>query len=238
MRKLVLGAISSLALISAANAGEPAHRWSGFYIGANGGYAWSANTDQFANTTHTPFEGLKPEGGFGGGQIGYNWVGFGHKAFLIGIEADLQGGDISDGQNRGGAGGENYRSKLDWFGTVRGRLGYTIYPSAVVYVTGGWAYGHLKTEIGDPSPEYFKNEEKSGYVLGAGWEHKIGSGMSLKLEYQYLNFGTVIPVSASGQNWNQAHGVSGNMRFVDNDFHTVRVGLNFKLDERRDGPLK
>ena len=64
--------------------------WSGFYIGVNGGYGWTANDGPLA-----------PEGGFGGGQIGYNWQGlFGYSPWVIGIEADIQGAGISDSDRR------------------------------------------------------------------------------------------------------------------------------------------
>src|SRR5712672_186759 len=71
-----------------------ANTWTGFYAGVNGGYGWNANS--FA--TVPGFLGdLNPSGGFGGGQIGYNWQGvLGHPALVLGIEADLQGADISD----------------------------------------------------------------------------------------------------------------------------------------------
>ncbi len=48
--------------------------WSGLYAGVNGGYGWSANTDN-----------LDPAGGFGGGQIGYN---FQRGNIVFGVEAD------------------------------------------------------------------------------------------------------------------------------------------------------
>ena len=37
-----------------------------------------------------------------------------------------------------------HQHNLDWFGTVRGRLGATITPYAVAYVTGGLAYGEVE----------------------------------------------------------------------------------------------
>src|SRR5215472_3907199 len=61
--------------------------WSGFYAGVNGGGGESANSGE-----------LSPSGGFGGGQIGYNWqgvFGLGHNA-VLGIEADIQGAGISE----------------------------------------------------------------------------------------------------------------------------------------------
>src|SRR5271168_4447764 len=54
--------------------------WEGAYIGVNGGYGWSDS-----NFT-------EPEGGFGGGQIGYNWQ---RDRFVFGVEGDFQGADIS-----------------------------------------------------------------------------------------------------------------------------------------------
>src|SRR5258708_7688363 len=100
---LALGAFSANAadMYRAAPAGgykdEPvyvANTWTGFYAGVNGGYGWNANS--FA--TDPGFLGeLNPSGGFGGGQIGYNWQGvFGHPQLVLGVEADFQGADISD----------------------------------------------------------------------------------------------------------------------------------------------
>src|SRR5262249_59128619 len=42
---------------------------------------------------------------------------------------------------------------LNWFGTVRGRLGYLITPNLLLYVTGGLAYGG--GEAGAPAPPNF-----------------------------------------------------------------------------------
>src|SRR5579864_4625414 len=98
-RRFVLTSVSVLALTAAANAADiyvpgPAGpggykdawypTWAGFYIGVNGGYAWSDHSDKFAVA---PFTGLDPQGGFGGGQIGYNWQS---ANFVFGVEADIQ----------------------------------------------------------------------------------------------------------------------------------------------------
>src|SRR5258706_16461043 len=99
---------------------EPAFvgvNWSGFYAGVNGGYGWNANS--FA-TVPGLLGDLNPSGGFGGGQIGYNWQGvFGHPALVLGIEADFQGADISDSvsasvSNRQTTLTANAKSTLDW----------------------------------------------------------------------------------------------------------------------------
>src|SRR5215469_2733213 len=130
--------------------------WAGFYAGVNGGYGWgaqntvrdlaeNANTGTIIAETDAHFT---PEGGFGGGQIGYNWQpvsGGGYKdgpAFshiVLGVEADIQGSGISGNATASldpGLISAHGSSSLDWFGTVRGRLGY-ICGNALFYGTGG-----------------------------------------------------------------------------------------------------
>ena len=91
----------------------------------------------------------------GGGQLGYNWQ-FSDR-FIAGLEADLQGAGV-----RGGGGFQTltpaaiyppfvaatnvtvHRS-LEYFGTLRGRLGYAVTPTMLFYATGGLAYGGVAT---------------------------------------------------------------------------------------------
>jgi outer membrane immunogenic protein len=41
----------------------------------------------------------------------------------------------------------DYQTKIDWFGTVRGRIGYVWGDGAVIsYVTGGLAYGKVELD--------------------------------------------------------------------------------------------
>ena len=200
--------------------------WTGFYVGVNGGFAWSRNDEVMS--VPTVFRGLAPEGGFGGGQIGYNWQS---GAFLLGIEADIQGADIRDGAVITGV---PFKSDLDWFGTVRGRLGY-VAGRTLFYGTGGFAYGGIDNEFLFAPGVHFKSSgTATGYVIGAGIEHKFGPTWSVKAEYQYLNFGTnepffqTIPARSLG------------VRSEDDAFHTVRIGLNYQFQDRDRGytPLK
>ena len=84
--------------------------WQGAYIGINGGYGWS-------NSNFT-----EPEGGFGGGQIGYNWQ---RDRFVFGVEGDFQGGDIGGIKTTAF---DNASSDINWFSTVRGRVGIATGP--------------------------------------------------------------------------------------------------------------
>ncbi len=168
--------LSSVVALASANAADmyngpasygPAYatvNWSGLYVGVNGGYGWSANSDF-----------LDPTGAFGGGQIGYN---FQRGNFVFGLETDFQGSGISDS----GWGG---KSALDWFGSVRARAGYA-FDRALVYGTGGFGYGSVSNG-GCFSGDCGGNETQGGWVVGAGLEYKITPVWSGKVEYQYFD---------------------------------------------------
>ncbi len=198
--------------------------WSGFYAGVNGGYGWN-NENQLADP-FIPFGGASPTGGFGGGQIGYNWQGgFGlGRQFVFGIEADLQGSDIRD--RAIDATGAFYRSNLDYFGTVRGRLGYAI-DRTLFYFTGGFAYGGLHKRTDDSGFDFRYNDTATGYVIGGGVEYKINPAWSVKAEYQYMNFGKNDLTDVSGAGAGSFASFTGVSK--DDDYHTVRVGLNYHL---------
>ncbi|NEV78994.1 porin family protein, partial [Rhodopseudomonas sp. BR0C11] len=123
--------------------------WTGFYIGANVGVGLGRNLQTHAypggaslNTTY-----LQPQGVIGGGQIGYNWqLGSFLGPMLLGLEADIQGSGASDGYTSLNGLATNYNQKLDWFGTVRGRVGLVRGP-AVAYFTGGYAVGSVKATV-------------------------------------------------------------------------------------------
>jgi outer membrane immunogenic protein len=213
--------------------------WTGFYLGANGGYAWRQTDDQFGYPacaadcrgvrTWPTFPGIGAEGGFGGGQIGYNWQGVsGMSSLVAGIEADIQGAGISGKAIT--VPGEPFKNSLDWFGTVRGRIGYAA-SSALVYVTGGFAYGGLRQNGEDnswPTPAFYEsNGTVTGYVLGGGVEYKFNPSWSLKAEYQYLNFGKNDPALVSGPASAPATVAGDGNTVKDDAFHTVRFGVNY-----------
>jgi outer membrane immunogenic protein len=198
--------------------------WAGFYAGVNAGFGWNANSDQFADDG---FFGLNAKGGFGGGQIGYNWQGVWHPNLVLGVEADIQGSDISDKINLDGAGVS--KNSLDWFGTIRGRIGYA-FDTSLVYFTGGFAYGG----ISNAAFGFTKDDTATGYVLGGGYEYKFNRAWSLKAEYQYINLGKNEP-TLDGVTVSKASG--GDVKVNEDAFHTLRVGLNYHIQPGYE-PLK
>ncbi len=116
---------------------EPIANWSGFYIGGNGGGGTALNRSSLdVGASQNKFN-LSPDGYFGGAQIGYNWQA---ANWVYGLEADFQGSSLQDdrvcilGCNNGLF--ASFDQKLQWFGTVRGRVGYSL-GSTLFYATGG-----------------------------------------------------------------------------------------------------
>jgi outer membrane immunogenic protein len=211
--------------------------WCGFYVGVNAGGGWSDDSVNvggypiFANPaaaatgpllaasvlgTSGSF-GTKGSGFIGGGQIGYNWQ-FG--AWVAGVETDFQGASINGSNNTStsvvpgpGVGpqaivtGISTSSKLDYLGTVRGRLGYTVTPSLLLYGTGGLAYGEVSstTSIGqqDTGPigvvattnlpyasSASASSTRAGWTAGAGLEWMFMPRWSVKAEYLHYDLGS------------------------------------------------
>ncbi|MGA7326364.1 MAG: outer membrane beta-barrel protein, partial [Rhodomicrobium sp.] len=167
-----------------------ANTWAGFYAGINGGYAWSGSgtTLDYSGAVTDSSGRAQPQGGFGGGQIGYN---FQSGSIVYGVETDFQGGDISDRVSGVSTGGTAYTSqeRVDWFGTVRGRLGYAM-GNTLIYGTGGFAYGDVRQHANVGGDVLASSGTQTGWVAGGGIEYKINPAWSLKGEYQYVDFGT------------------------------------------------
>ena len=202
----------------------PMHRaalWSGAYIGANAGYSWG---NDYAASVSGPgaggaFGALEPDGWSGGGQVGFNMQ---FDRFVLGLEADLQSSDISDRTAGFGPGGAYYGTSsvdIDWYSTVRGRIGYAAGP-ALLYFTGGLAFADVdyRTTIAGPANVSMSSDSiKTGYTLGGGLEWKFAPQWSLKSEYLYVDLGDET-LSSPGGAYQSTTGT---------DFHTVRVGLNY-----------
>jgi outer membrane immunogenic protein len=209
----------------------PVATWTGFYVGVNGGYAWSENSNQYS---FPKFGGLSSEGGFGGGQIGYNWQGLGlGRGVVLGVEADIQGAGIDDSAKA--VDGYKYKSKLDYFGTVRGRIGYG-FDKSLIYFTGGFAYGGIDNTAFNGISLFKKEETATGYVIGGGYEHKINPAWSLKAEYKYIDLGKNDPVGVSGAFVGRTL-TSFGLKVDDDAYHTVSVGLNYHVGTSYE-PLK
>jgi outer membrane immunogenic protein len=253
--------------------------WCGFYIGANAGYAWSEdNSVNTTGSLSSIFAGIAPATGpaavasataqipggnangfIGGGQIGYN---FQYSSFVYGIEADFQGlsgkssGTASNSVGIVGFPGTNVNTTLtatdsvSWLGTLRGRLGYTITPSLLVYGTGGLAYGEAKSSTaigqqivgpaaGGATGPYGSavsiSSTRTGWTAGAGAEWLFTRNWTAKLEYLHYDLGSA---NYAGSMTNLAVGVApvgtplytvGTTSSVKFSGDIVRAGVNYKF---------
>jgi outer membrane immunogenic protein len=182
---------------------SPVYTWTGFYIGGHLGAAWQkgeTNGAYFDGGTQFPFYNATSHTGFmGGGQIGYNWQS---GIVVYGLEADIStltgsGGTVSQSSEPTGGGvtvSQTSSNNIEWFGTVRARLGFTFGTNTLVYATGGWAYGHVKnthTQREDDafSATWSESKVRGGYVAGGGIEYMFAPNWTVRAEGLYINLG-------------------------------------------------
>jgi outer membrane immunogenic protein len=206
--------------------------WTGWYAGVNGGYGWKSGSDTdevtafngVSNVTILTVTGAEPAGGFGGGQIGYTIVQRG--PLVIGLETDIQGAGIND--TRHGVDSltkffpTTTTTNIDWFGTFRARVGYA-WEDTLIYATGGLAYGGVENKLNvvalAPFNRASNNGTETGFSVGGGVEYKVNPAWSVKAEYQFIDLGSQILTFTPGVG----------TREIDNNFHTVRAGVNYHL---------
>lgn len=175
----------------------PLFTWTGFYAGVNAGVI-------FGDFTKVG-KPLNPDPGFtGGAQIGYNYQ-FGQ--FVAGLEADYNYADLN---GRGLIGATSTRGELSSYGTVRGRLGFA-FDRALVYGTGGWAFGSNELKTAVRSDDKWHN----GYVLGGGLEYAFTQNISAKAEYLFMKFEDKTYFGGPGK--------------VGIDANVVRAGVNYRF---------
>jgi outer membrane immunogenic protein len=178
-----------------------AYNWSGFYVGAMGGYGWETDAGS---------------GGFGGGTVGYNWQLPGSQ-FVFGVEVDAAGASIKDRFTED-AGGflVTQETKINSFGSVTGRAGFAM-DAALIYAKGGYAWANRKWSISDGVTTFSDSQSHSGYTIGGGLEYMFAPNWSAKGEYMFTSLGS------------EAYNFGG-PPLVDSgtiDFHTIKVGVNY-----------
>ncbi|WP_291862516.1 outer membrane beta-barrel protein [Bradyrhizobium sp.] len=209
--------------------------WTGFYVGVNAGVGLGRNNQTLTVPGFPSFEQsyLSPFGALGGVQAGYNWQSNTALGRLVlGIEADIQGAGIRDDHTclltcRTGVLDTSGRfdQRLDWFGTVRGRVGFANGP-VLRYFTGGYAYGGVRTSVtesilGVPSGTFTTDQTRGGWTYGSGVEAALGGNWTAKIEYLQVNLG----------NRADSFVLGGFPQTLDTEIrqNIYRVGLNYRI---------
>jgi outer membrane immunogenic protein len=199
----------------------------------------------------------------GGGQVGYNWqIG----SIVAGLEGDIQGliasetsaanlinaGPLSASTGTPFVTTFSVSRRIDYLGTVRGRLGYLASPGLLVYATGGLAYAGITESIGFTTSNggygangvssswFVKNDfstARAGGTVGGGIEWMFVPNLTVKAEYLYYDVGTyTAAIGRSGPVILAGFPGAGSFFFANNSTvsaryngNIVRVGLNYKF---------
>ncbi|HVY58882.1 MAG TPA: outer membrane beta-barrel protein [Xanthobacteraceae bacterium] len=239
----------------------PIYPWSGWYGGIHGGYGWGdGNASGIVDPGTVPLSpgwvvtapvpaafaiaDPDPKGWIFGAQIGVNQQA---GRTVYGVEADftwsgIRGSSavpislaINDPDQGAFAGQASLESKLEWFGTLRGRLGYT-FERFLPYVTGGLAYGNLKTTltvggstfdtgggvvlVGSNAVSASASATQVGFAVGAGVDWAVVDRWTLRAEYLFLSFpdrGITLVVPG------------GSAASSGLDVHLARAALNYRF---------
>jgi outer membrane immunogenic protein len=209
--------------------------WTGFYVGVNAGYGigWNRTTQSvngsFLGSAVITEDTLAPQGFVGGGQLGYNWQMT--PNWLLGVEVDFQGTSQKDSSCTVfcGTSALNASQKMPWFGTARARLGY-VNGDNLWYVTGGGAWAKINSDYSTSgfgaSDSASFTDTKVGFAVGAGVETHLAGNWTAKLEYLYMDLGTITNTFATPTSFGAGSSLTVDSKIRDN---IIRVGLNYKL---------
>ena len=193
----------------------PIYNWTGFYLGAHAGGAFSGD-NSFNGLVLSNYDARF----LGGVQLGadYQFAG----VFVVGVEGQyswLTSNKIPSIFPAGFVYSNNQRG----LGSITGRLGYSWGP-ALFYAKGGYAYSsHSETLTlgGAPIAFTLDRNHRDGYTVGAGVEYLFTPNWSAKAEYQYYDFGSSrftapAPLIPFGT--------------FSNVEHTLKAGVNYRFN--------
>jgi len=205
-------------------------------------------------TNPTYRQSPRASGFTGGGQIGYNWQI--ERKWIAGFEADLQyanikGDTLFKAPDEGGVTLSAASShQLDWYGTLRGRIGYLLSDRLLAFGTGGLAYGGTKSQaaisiIGPLGwsvdggfvtriicPGFTtclagsSSQVSVGWTAGGGLEYAVLPNVTIRSEYLHIDLGDQ-NVKLTVQSPATGNGFV-NVKF-SNSYDIVRMGMNFRF---------
>lgn len=227
---------ASVTAVQAADFPEPvtdqasvSYNWSAFNVGVFGGLAAGdidnllTGTDPAGVTVLDATIGQTFGGGFAGGTLGYD-----HQFGMIvaGIAADIAWSEAeantSINVSAPGAFSADAGTVMDWFGTIRGRLGFA-FDNILVYGTGGYGWAGLTTSVNAPGYSNEWEDTYGGFVYGGGIEVGATERISIGAEYLYFDAdeGDVATIDLGG----------GNSLDIDHDLdtHTVKAFAKYRF---------
>jgi outer membrane immunogenic protein len=202
MKKFLLGTLGLVAMAAPAVAADlPArtyrappmvapliYDWTGFYIGANGGYGWS---NRCIDVTAVGFVNVFREGcssaggGVAGGQIGYRWQA---SQWVFGLEAQGDWANLRNSRISVFDPLATWKTNTTALGLFTGQIGYA-WNASLLYFKGGAAVANqqydLLTTIGGVGLATADRTAWGGTV-GVGWEYGFSPNWTAGIEYDYI----------------------------------------------------
>ena len=203
MKKFLLGTVALVAFAAPAAAADLAARpytkappmiaavydWSGFYIGANGGWGSSRKCwdEVTAAGVFVSNEGCHDaSGGTAGGQIGYRWQS---GTWVFGVEGQGNWADFSGSSVSLAFPATTINSKVGAFGLLTGQVGWAA-NNVLFYVKGGAAVTadryRINTTAGNVLLASANDDTRWGGVVGVGLEYGFSPNWSAGVEYNHL----------------------------------------------------
>lgn len=202
----------------------PIFSWTGCYIGGSGGGG-------FGQTTMTDDLGFvapvgssastDTSGAVAGGQVGCNYQ---FSNMVIGAEGQFLWSDIRGNDSVSVLGTpETIHSSTDWLTSATGRLGWA-WDRWMLYAKGGAAWAHDNYHWNaSPFGDLNDTETRLGWTVGGGLEWAFWNNWSVRLEYDFYDFGT--------QTYSFGDNLSGLVTPIDvkNTISTVTLGVNWRF---------
>ena len=236
----------------------PQANWNGLYIGAAVGYGiadtqisgksytfnWLKYGFWESNLAGTAAKGVSSDGAQGTLTLGYDRQI--HPGLLVGIFGDYTFGGLKNEAELAGYSAHGWlffpfsahpelaylQTEIDNSWSIGGRIGL-IRGSTLWYAFGGYTqadldWDHAVLIDGELAGGGSGSKKLKGYFLGLGVEQHLFQNLSLKLEYRYTNYDKIKFGTSYGWDFDSENHYS-EFR-ADPDVHTVRLGLNWKVD--------
>jgi len=252
IRKLLLSAAGVAALSTSAMAADlpsrgaapvyippPAFTWAGVYLGVTAGFAEGFHNFDDLNGGFLGYPGFaNPQsGGFaGGGTLGINLQA---GSLVYGIETDINWLSNKTSYVDPNVTNNFYPSetnRLNYLGTVRGRLGLAV-DRTLIYFTAGFAYAGVNNRFQYNSnffptfntPYFNVNTTRFGWVVGAGVEYALTPNWTVKGEALYADLNNATTNWVSPGSVTFPAGLNYGARF-NTSAVIIRAGVNYKFD--------
>jgi outer membrane immunogenic protein len=209
----------------------PPYNWTGFYIGANIGGAWSTGT--ITDTVTGASLSTDSSGFIGGGQVGFNYQ---ISNWVLGVEWDMDGTTLrkTSGAVATAFGTLQASANTDWISTLTGRVGLAFdrglfVDHSLIYVKGGGAWVQNSGTLTDltTGASASASNTNDGWTVGVGWEWGFAPNWSTKIEYDFVRLDSFSPSNTLLVG--PPPGLADRFT-LSRDIDMVKVGVNYRFN--------